>query len=353
MAGSPEPDPASVETADDARDALVRVDALRRSDELVASLGGDLAQLFARVQLDPAMLANRHAMLPLRALATLFDKAATDLGCPDFALRLAALQNGENVLGPLDIAMRHSRTLGDAFAYCAAHFQAYSPGLRLWLEHDAGSRTVFLGGEALLPRQPGLAAVMDHTLLMFRHVAANLSGGQCCPREVRLREPPASAASDHAGYFRCPVSTGAAADGLVFAARDFAIPIVGIDPLIYALATSFVETRYPPKAPVLSARVHANIERLLQDGQCTSSAVAAMLGMHPRTLQRRLRAEGKAFEAIKDDVRRDLALRYLTRSELPLIRVAELLGYSETSVLSRSCHRWFAASPRQVRAGAG
>ena len=149
------------------------------------------------------------------------------------------------------------------------------------------------------------------------------------------------------------VRTGAAADGLVFAARDFAIPIVGIDPLIYALATSFVETRYPPKAPVLSARVHANIERLLQDGQCTSSAVAAMLGMHPRTLQRRLRAEGKAFEAIKDDVRRDLALRYLTRSELPLIRVAELLGYSETSVLSRSCHRWFAASPRQVRAGAG
>jgi AraC-like DNA-binding protein len=350
MASSPEPDPASVETADDARDALVRVDALRRSDELVASLGGDVAQLFARVQLDPAMLANRHAMLSLRALAALFDKAAMDLACRDFALRLAALQNGENVLGPLDIAMRHSRTLGDAFAYCAAHFQAYSPGLRLWLECDDGSRTAFLGCEALLPRQPGLAAVMDHTLLMFRHVAANLSGGQCCPREVRLREPQAG---EHTTYFGCPVHSGAGADGLVFALRDFAIPIPGIDPLIYALATSFVETRYPPKAPVLSARVRANIERLLQDGQCTSSAVAAMLGMHPRTLQRRLRAEGKAFEAIKDDVRRELASRYLTRSELPLIRVAELLGYAETSVLSRSCLRWFAASPRQVRAGAG
>jgi AraC-like DNA-binding protein len=30
-------------------------------------------------------------------------------------------------------------------------------------------------------------------------------------------------------------------------------------------------------------------------------------------------------------------------------RIAEILGYSETSVLSRSCFRWFSASPRQLR----
>jgi AraC-like DNA-binding protein len=36
---------------------------------------------------------------------------------------------------------------------------------------------------------------------------------------------------------------------------------------------------------------------------------------------------------------------------MPLIRIARLLGYSETSALSRSCHRWFSASPSQLRAG--
>jgi AraC-like DNA-binding protein len=84
-------------------------------------------------------------------------------------------------------------------------------------------------------------------------------------------------------------------------------------------------------------------------GNCTHNGVASMLGMHPRALQRRLRAEGESFEAIKDSVRREIALRYLKQSSLPLIRVARLLGYSETSALSRSCYRWFSASPRQLR----
>ena len=74
-----------------------------------------------------------------------------------------------------------------------------------------------------------------------------------------------------------------------------------------------------------------------------------MLGIHPRALQRRLRAEGESFEAIKDGVRREIALRYLKDASIPLIRVAKMLGYSETSALSRSCYRWFSASPRQVR----
>ena len=71
--------------------------------------------------------------------------------------------------------------------------------------------------------------------------------------------------------------------------------------------------------------------------------------MHPRTLQRRLREEGTSFEEIKDDVRRDAAARYLSQPDIPLTKVAALLGYSESSVLARSCRRWFDSSPRKVR----
>ena len=47
----------------------------------------------------------------------------------------------------------------------------------------------------------------------------------------------------------------------------------------------------------------------------------------------------------------EVALRYLEQPEVSLVRVTEILGYSETSVLSRSCHRWFCASPRELRNG--
>lgn len=99
----------------------------------------------------------------------------------------------------------------------------------------------------------------------------------------------------------------------------------------------------------LSARVRSVITRRLVEGDCTCKRVASALGLHPRTLQRRLREEHKSFEAIKDSVRRDVALRYLQQPNVSLVQVTEMLGYSETSVLTRSCLRWFALSPRRLR----
>lgn len=124
-----------------------------------------------------------------------------------------------------------------------------------------------------------------------------------------------------------------------------------------AATTSSVESSSPalggdcfPSASLsLTTRVRINAARLLTEGKCTHRCVAFSLGLHPRTLQRKLRKEGESFESIKDSVRRDVALRYLQQKHVPLLRVAEILGYSEASVLSRSCHRWFAASPRELR----
>lgn len=99
----------------------------------------------------------------------------------------------------------------------------------------------------------------------------------------------------------------------------------------------------------MSTQVRSCIVRLLVEGDCTHKRVASVLGLHPRTLQRRLRQEGESFQSIKDSVRREVALRYLQQPDASLVHLTEILGYSETSVLSRSCNRWFATSPRRLR----
>jgi AraC-like DNA-binding protein len=95
--------------------------------------------------------------------------------------------------------------------------------------------------------------------------------------------------------------------------------------------------------------VRALIVQFIEAEDCSNERVAAELGLHPRTLHRRLKAEGRSFEGIKDEVRRDVALRYLKETDLPLTLVAQRLGYAEQSVLTRSCARWFATSPSQLR----
>jgi AraC-like DNA-binding protein len=87
----------------------------------------------------------------------------------------------------------------------------------------------------------------------------------------------------------------------------------------------------------------------LGTGTCGHREVAKALYMHPRALQRRLQEEGTTFETIKDDVRRDLAQRYLSQPDAPLTQVTDLLDYSEQSAFGRSCRRWFDTSPRGFR----
>ena len=90
---------------------------------------------------------------------------------------------------------------------------------------------------------------------------------------------------------------------------------------------------------------------MLPTGQCSAEVIADQLAMHPRTLQRRLAAEGVRCQDLIDRERRDQAARYLAEPGLYLSQITGLLGYSEQSALNRSCRRWFGKTPRKYRAG--
>jgi AraC-like DNA-binding protein len=329
--------------------SVVRIDALRSFEDVVRSLGGDPKALLARAQIEPELLGNRNAVLSYRTMVYLLERCANELGCPDFGLRLAEAQGGAKVLGPLEIVMSNSSSLKDAFRYCSDHIQAYSPAAQICLEPEAGNERSFLRFEILLAHLPYQRQAVEQALLLTQHAAYSISGGQARACEIWFSHEPLAPIAVYRAHFNAIVRFGQSSSGLFFYNRDLNSPIADPDPQLYELATSFIDTRFPSAAMTMTSRVRSIVGKLLVVGQCTNSRVASTLGLHPRTLQRRLREEGECFEAIKDSVRRDIALRYLREPDVPLIRVAEMLGYSEASVLSRSCYRWFSATPSQLR----
>ena len=68
-----------------------------------------------------------------------------------------------------------------------------------------------------------------------------------------------------------------------------------------------------------------------------------------RSLQRHLTHQSTSFSRMLDAVRADLALKYLRQSELAVADIAEILGFSETSALTRAFSRWYGHSPRRER----
>jgi AraC-like DNA-binding protein len=77
--------------------------------------------------------------------------------------------------------------------------------------------------------------------------------------------------------------------------------------------------------------------------------VARTLGMSERTLGRRLADEGLNFTEILQQLRRDLALRYLDDRKLHVSKIAWLLGFREVSAFTHACKRWTGKTPSRLR----
>ena len=67
------------------------------------------------------------------------------------------------------------------------------------------------------------------------------------------------------------------------------------------------------------------------------------------TLARRLAAEGLSFAAVLEEMRRELALRYLEDARLSISQVAWLLGFQEAGAFTHAFRRWTGQTPSEMR----
>jgi len=329
----------------------VHADILRFFPRLVTELGGDPQALARRVGIDLPVLSQGIATVGYRSMVNLLEFAAEELQCPDFGMRLAALQ-GSAVFGPMGEVMKHSRTFGEALRYVAKHCHAHSLAARVRLEPDPLGGKLFAGHEILVDRLPNKRQAIEQVLLLGHLIAMEITGGQARVREVHFRSQRLAPLATYRSYFGCEVRFDQMEDGVIFRDQDLLCPVINRDVRLYERASMFVDTNFARVTPPLHARVRGLVLQFIEAENCSKERVAAQLHLHPRTLLRRLKAEGKCFEEIKDEVRRDMALGYLQGTDLPLRRIAEKIGYAEHSVLTRSCSRWFAATPRELRSRA-
>ena len=74
--------------------------------------------------------------------------------------------------------------------------------------------------------------------------------------------------------------------------------------------------------------------------------------MSERTLGRKLADEELNFTQILQQLRRDLAVRYLGDRKLHVSKIAWLLGFNEVSAFTHTFKRWTGKTPSQMRTAA-
>lgn len=76
---------------------------------------------------------------------------------------------------------------------------------------------------------------------------------------------------------------------------------------------------------------------------------ANSMHMSKRTLMRKLKQEGTSYQQIKDLVRRDTAIFFLTQQHISIAEIAEEIGYSDPAVFARAFKTWTGLSPAEYR----
>ena len=77
--------------------------------------------------------------------------------------------------------------------------------------------------------------------------------------------------------------------------------------------------------------------------------IAAMLGVHRRTLDRRLKSHGMGYGTLIQDVKCDVAQQLLRDTQMSVQQIAEALRFSSAANFSTAFRRWSGLPPSEYR----
>lgn len=157
--------------------------------------------------------------------------------------------------------------------------------------------------------------------------------------------------TDTSRVYQVPVRGGQAHVGLSFEARWLDLPVVQSPQSLrefFAAAPANLIVKYRDTSS-LTERIRRLLRKSIGGEMPSLEEVGAQLAVAPQTLRRRLRDEGRGFQQIKDEMRRDAAIDLLLHSPLALPDIAARLGFSEASTFHRAFKQWTGVSPGEYR----
>ena len=326
--------------------SVIRGTSLSNYPRLVNELGGNPVELLRAAGVRPQDVAQYDVFIPLRAALRAIESAATSTETPDFGRRLAQRQ-GIEILGPVSVAARTAATMADALAIFSTFMSAYSPAIGISVVPRDDRDRSFVRFEFLLDRLPPCPQSIELSLGVSLRVFRFLMGPHYTPLSVHLPHDPLTPVADYREYFGCRVYFGERAAGFTIRATDLHCAL-SRDDVAHRAIVEYLNS-ITARETGMRQSVYAIVRQLLPTGVANLEVIADQFNLHPKTLQRRLADEGTTFAALVDQVRKEVAERYLRDTQISLSHLTREVGYAEQSVLTRSCRRWFGCGPAAYR----
>ena len=327
---------------------MVRAVSLLGLEELVTELGGDLKPLAVQVGLNIADIMRPERLISTRQAHALVNLAAESLKRKDLGLLWGA-RSDPSRLGPLYVALMNAQTVREAITFLSRYLHINFPSGVVELKPLPGQQGEIVSVRSLLRKPPPMTHFFERRLGSLHVVLGLVCGEAYRPKAIWFTHKQNAAMSAYTRVFGIRPLFEMPENGIVVSRSLLDAKRPAANDQVRDMALAYLRSTPAPAKTSAQAEVAHMLRILMRTSNPTIAETARSLGMHPRTLQRRLRTENISFEAIKDDVRRAIAETLLSEPDTPLMEAAFGTHYANMSAFTRSCRRWFGAPPSQVR----
>ncbi|QJP12040.1 AraC family transcriptional regulator [Pseudomonas multiresinivorans] len=312
--------------------------------------GCQVEQLLREVELPQDWLRDPIQRIPLHYLCGLLERSACLTGLPHFGLVVGSKVHVSSY-GVLGYMMMTSSTLGESLSlvhrYAAIVLDLPSSQTHISIDNDV----VMVEDVLVDDREPCNGYLLEALIAGRAAFGRWLIGCNVPLLGVKMMHSAMGDPALYERYFGCPVEFGAGSNVLTFSESLLSMRIMGADPSTHKSllleADRQLGRTHTPRS--VTGRLRALLAERIPNGDFSLEGLACQLAMSPRTLQRKLTAEGQGFNQVLESVRMDLAERHLRHTNSSVLEIALLLGFSQASAFSHAFRQARGMSPADFR----
>ncbi|WP_250431772.1 AraC family transcriptional regulator [Pontibacter ruber] len=316
----------------------------------VLRLKGHDAESIARAAgIKPEQLQDVNARITIAQMVALWQTAVQVTGDPDVALHVSEAVNPTSA-GLIAYVMMNALTLHESLRKLCKYQDIVCEGIRTSLQVQQQEAHVVL--QVVSPALTDPRHAIDSEMVIYKNAFEALVGQKLPFRQALFAYTQPESITEHQRIFAgAELVFGAAVSGFVFDTEYLQLPVVSPNPELNLLfeqyANEYLQRLREPKS--MAEKVQRELARLLKGEEPSITTVARSLAVSVRSLQARLHEENTSYQALLDEVRKELALRHLQSGRHTVSDVAYLLGFSEPSAFSRSFKKWTGLPPQHYR----
>lgn len=241
----------------------------------------------------------------------------------------------------------HSETVGKALKQVLQFFNAIFDDIYSELIIENGQAFLQLKDrDAIKPMFSYATYIMlVHTLICW------LADQRILIQQMHLRCPPPQDDQDYRVRFCEKINYQASCNQVQFDAAFLDIKIKQDQQSWYQFMLNTPQnllTRF--KNPdALSHRIRKHLMQVHPSQWLELHELSQRLNMSEATIQRRLKHEGLSYQQLKNDIRRDTAIEFLTKTEKSIQDISDELNFHDPSAFHRAFKKWTGVSPGAYR----